>query len=247
MREKLCAALLPLLFISLGAHAAPPAGPSLPDEDPLASAFTEELAAAYAEAPAPAGLPAADTASGSQPAAVSPDSLLPSTLGPMEHVFWGRHGLMRGIGFPLDEDTREKELSLRRTMLTLHQIGGFLTLGIMTATVITGQQIVNNPNSTDAVYSRKRLLAKATIYSYFTTAGLALLTPPPMIRRKQFSSLTLHKAFGVVHFTGMVIAPILGTMLTSGEDYDSVLRYHQINGYVTLAALAGAMLVITFD
>lgn len=230
--------------------ALPATAPALPVATPGARlAIAPSAAALAATTAAMTPVPSETSASPAAAPSESVDSLLPSTLGPMEHVFWGRHGLMRGVGFPLTEDGRETELGLRRTMLTLHEIGGFLTLGLMTWTVITGQQIVNDPGAPESLYARKRLLADWTVASYFTTAGLSLLTPPPMIRRKQFSSLTLHKIFGVVHFTGMVIAPILGSMIqdASGADYDTILRYHQINGYVTLAAMTGAMLVITFN
>jgi hypothetical protein len=216
-------------------------------DDAFADAFAEELEdhyAAVAQAaadPASPSLSTSDTSAGAAAPATEP--LLPDQLGPIETVFWGHHGLMRGIGFPLTEESREKELSLRRGMLTLHQVGGFLTLAAMAATVYTGQMIVNGE---DGLYNRKKILAKTTIAAYFTTAGLALLSPPPMIKRKQFSSITVHKALGVVHFTGMVIMPILGQMLVDGKDYEATLRYHQTIGYITFAALAGAMIVVTF-
>src|SRR5687768_2185257 len=48
------------------------------------------------------------------------EELLPEVMSPMEKIFWGRQGWMRGLGYPLDRDSREKELALRRTMLTAH-------------------------------------------------------------------------------------------------------------------------------
>jgi hypothetical protein len=219
---------------------------ALAAEDELATAFSEEWAETYAAAPeaqpaaAAAEAPAAPAPRENAAPSVPADSLLPSSLGPMEHVFWGRRGLMRHIGFPLTEESRERELGLRRGMLTAHQVGGFLTLAAMTATAVTGQMILNGR---DDLGDRKRLLVTTTIAGYFATAALAMLTPPPMIRRKGISSITVHKGLALVHFTGMIITPILGSQIK--DDYDK--RYfHQISGYTTLGAFAGAMLVVTF-
>lgn len=179
----------------------------------------------------------ADTAAA---ATTSPDSLLPAIMGPMEHVFWGRSGLMRHLGMPLNEETREKEIFLRRNLLTAHQIGGFITLAAMTATAVTGQQMLNGR---DDLGDRKRLLVSTTIITYFTTAALSMITPPPMLRRPQWSSISWHKALATLHFTGMIVTPILGSQIK--DDYDR-RHLHQWAGYATLATFAGAMLVVTF-
>lgn len=179
-------------------------------------------------------LPAAPAASGAA------DSLLPSTLGPMERMLWSERGLVRRFAMPLTEENREKEVHLRRSLLTAHQAGGFLTLGLMTATAITGQQILNGR---DDLGGRKEVLVAGTILSYFTTALLAMAAPPPMIRRNQWNSISWHKALAVVHFTGMIATPILGESMEDDKDRQ---RLHQYAGYATLAAFTGAMVVVTF-
>lgn len=201
----------------------------------LWAADRSEAAAGPGDAPAEAASPAAET-----PVRSAADSLLPETMGPMERMFWGEQGLMRHLGMPLDEETREKEVFLRRGMLTAHQVGGFITLAAMTATAVTGQQIINGR---DDLGDRKELLVNATLYSYFLTAALALFTPPPMMRRPQWSSISWHKALAAVHFTGMIVTPILGYQLKDDQDKQ---RLHQVSGYLTLAAFTGAMLVVTF-
>jgi hypothetical protein len=169
------------------------------------------------------------------------DPLLPDVLGPGERMLWGPHGLMRSIGaYPLNEESREKELVLRRAMLNAHQVGGFLTLGSMVATAYCGQMIINGESGYGGA---KKILVTTTIAGYFTTALLSLLTPPPAIRRPGWNSVSTHKALAWVHFTGMIITPILGTML---EDDKDVQTLHQVSGYATTAAFAGAMFVITF-
>lgn len=206
-----------------------PAGPSAGEEQP----------AAAPAAAVPAGAPAEEAAS---PTPI--DSLLPSRLGPMERVFWGRKGLMRYLGLPLTEESRETEISIRRGMLTAHQVGGFLTLASMAATAVTGQMIINEDyDASNEMYDRKRLLVRTTIASYFVTAGLAMLTPPPAIRRDQWNTISWHKLLATVHFTGMIVTPLVGRQLRDDRDKEIL---HQTSGYVTLAALAGAMIVVTF-
>lgn len=219
--------------------------PSLPGSDvfrilkPALIAALALCSAAYPSTPDSAAH--TDTAATAEPAPRNAaDSLLPSIMGPMEHVFWGERGIMRRLGMPLTEETREKEVFLRRGMLTAHQVGGFLTLGAMTATAVTGQMMINGR---DDLGDRKRLLVNATIISYFATAALSVLTPPPMIRRPGWNSISWHKALATIHLTGMIVTPIIGKQIE--DDYDR-RNLHQVSGYVTLAALAGAMLVVTF-
>lgn len=222
----------------------------MPSLTPLASKMFRFLMPALLAAPAlcAAAIPPSadstavpDSSASAEPATrSSADSLLPRIMGPMEHVFWGEHGIMRHLGMPLTEETREKEVFIRRGMLTAHQVGGFLTLGAMTATAVTGQMIINGR---DDLGDRKRLLVGATVASYFATAALSVLTPPPMIRRPGWNSISWHKALATIHLTGMIVTPILGGQIE--DDYDR-RSLHQISGYVTLAALTGAMLVVTF-
>lgn len=183
--------------------------------------------------------PAAE-ATASAGAGAMKDPLLPDIMSPGEKLMWGEHGWMRAIaGLPLNEESREKEMGIRRTMLTLHQVGGYVTLASMIATAFCGQMIVNGHESYE---DAKGTLAWTTVGLYFTTAALSLLSPPPIIRRPGFSSLTVHKTLAWVHFSGMIITPILGTFI---EDERKVRIFHQTAGYVTTAAFAGAMLSIT--
>ncbi len=186
--------------------------------------------AASEEASAPAGDPAA-----------MQDPLLPDILSPGERLLWGEHGWMRSLaGLPLNEESREKEMGIRRTMLTLHQVGGYVTLASMLATAFCGQMIINGHGSYE---DYKAPLAWTTVGLYFTTAAFSLLSPPPVLRRPGFSSLTVHKTLAWVHFSGMLITPLLGTLI---EDEHKVRIFHQTAGYVTTAAFAGAMISITF-
>ena len=182
--------------------------------------------------------------------------LLPANISFMEKGLWGEDGILRttGIASPLTPRARMSELRLRRAMLTAHQIGGFLTLTSMIATVYYGQKSLNDPNSgqrNDPYRNKHQLFVTTTITLYSATGLLAVLSPPPLIRRDEFSTTTLHKTLAWVHFLGMVVTPILGgTILKRGPigryvDLNQA-RFHQITGYVTVSALAASMIVVTF-
>ncbi len=183
--------------------------------------------------------------------------LMPENISFVERGLWGEDGILRstGIAAPLTPQSRRSELKLRRTMLVMHQIGGFLTLGSMLAALYYGQKSLLDPNSgqrSDPYRSKHQFFVATTIALYSGTGALAVLSPPPLIRRdNETSTTTIHKALAWVHFTGMVITPILGgTVLKRGPigryvDLNQA-RFHQISGYVTAAALAAAMISVTF-
>ncbi len=168
--------------------------------------------------------------------------LLPSRLGPMESLLWSEHGTMRKwFNYPLTYEGREKEMHTRRTLLGLHQIGGFATLAAMAATVFVGQKVYDGDEDLSEIHAA---LAFTTVGAYFTTASLSIFTPPPMVRRNQWSSISTHKLLATIHFSGIMAMPILGTLVADGNT--SLRPYHLALGYATLAALTASMIVITF-
>ncbi|MGB2869234.1 MAG: hypothetical protein WBD36_12340 [Bacteroidota bacterium] len=172
--------------------------------------------------------------------------LLPENMSITEQALWGESGLMRTLSIvpPLNAEERRNELAMRRTMLTAHQIGGFVTLGLMATTAYYGQRVI------DGRYDLRRThfgFVDATIISYSATGLLALLSPPPMIRRDEISTTTIHKTLAWIHVAGMIATPIIGSMIRSRQGYDlQTERLHQISGYITTATFAASLLVITF-
>jgi len=159
----------------------------------------------------------------------------------METMLWSEHGFMRrAFDFPLTLDGREKELSLRRNMLTAHQIGGYLTFASMVTTCVLGQLIINGD---EGLEDAKGAAIASTLLLYFGTASLSIFTPPPLVRREGWSTTSTHKFLGVIHFTGMIVTPILGTMI---EDKHSFQTFHQVSGYLTTATFGAAMVVMMF-
>ena len=173
--------------------------------------------------------------------------LMPANISWMEKGLWGENGLIRkvGIASPLTPETRKSELALRRTMLTAHQIGGFITLGLMGFTVYYGQRTMNegDPRNLRNIHAN---FVTASIISYSATGLLAILSPPPLIRRDEVSTTTIHKMLAWIHFAGMVVTPIIGASLHRSMSYDRLVRFHQVSAYITTTALAASLIVVTF-
>jgi hypothetical protein len=179
-------------------------------------------------------------------AAVKP-KLLPDRISFMEKAMWGEDGFFRNIGIasPLTPEVRKHELDVRRTMLTAHQIGGFVTLASMVTTVYFGQKYLNNGDRNDL--DMHQTFIPITIVCYAATGLLSVLSPPPLIRRDETSTTTIHKTLAWVHFAGMILTPILGAAISKhGASYYDQARFHQIAAYITTAVFAASMIIITF-
>ncbi len=182
---------------------------------------------------------------------ISQRKLLPDNMSFMESALWGERGFMRTIGIasPLTPESRKSEIALRRTMLSMHQIGGYITLACMGAAVYYGQEILNGTSDIAKYRSLKNnheAFVTATMITYSATALLSILSPPPLIRRDESSTTTLHKTLAWIHVAGMVLTPILGSMLEHSSNYESAARFHQYSAYITTAVFATSMIVMTF-
>ena len=177
--------------------------------------------------------------------------LQPENLGFFERNLWSENGLFRSLGIasPLTPESRKSELKLRRTMLVAHETSGFVTLGLMLTTIVYGQKVINQINDKSPSLSLRRThigFADATIATYSLTALLSLLSPPPVIRRDEMSTLSYHRALAWIHVAGIIITPIIAALAKRrGASYESTLRIHQVSGYITTTAFAASMIVIT--
>jgi len=171
--------------------------------------------------------------------------LQPANMSFMERYLWDSDGVFREWGWagPLTPDERKSELELRRTMLTAHQIGGFVTEGLLIGAVYFGQRLIDGDRKANDWHQP---LVAATIASYSITGLLAILSPPPYIRRDNEASTTVtHKWLAWVHFSGMFITPFLAQFIHR-NDYNGIARFHQAAGYITLGALTASLIVVTF-
>lgn len=197
-----------------------------------------------------------DTTPGRATAPHTTPRLLPDNLSFMERGLWGENGFFRSIGIAgdLTPESRKSELSARRTMLTMHMVGGFVTLGLMGATLYYGQKTLNdsnNPSQDRTDQSKHNQFVTYTIISYGLTGLLAVISPPPLIRRNEMSTTTIHKTLAWIHFAGMVLTPIVGSMIKKRSGHFSYIdlptaHFHQVSAYVTTGVFAASLIVITF-
>jgi len=171
-------------------------------------------------------------------------ALLPKKFPITQRFLWGEKGLMRNFNkFELSPAERQNELKIRRTMLVAHQTLGFLTLGGMIAQGFVGAKLYNDIGN-KSLRNTHEALAAGVNFGYFTTASLALFSPPKMLdERKGYSSIKLHKALAIVHFTSMVATNILASQL---EGHPNLIPYHRAAAYTAFAAFAASMIVIKF-
>lgn len=173
--------------------------------------------------------------------------LLPDKMSFMEKFLWNDNGLMRKVGIagPLNADTRKDELQARRTMLSIHQITGLATLGLMITTDYFGQRVLDG--RLDLSGTHKTFVA-FTIGAYAVTGLLAVLSPPPLIRRENGGGTTgIHKTLAWVHLAGMILTPILGSLIVNHHMLDiNKGHFHQVSAYLTTAVFAASVIVLTF-
>lgn len=163
--------------------------------------------------------------------------LLPERMVFTQKLLWGEKGLLRTTGIaPLTMEQRQKELKLRRTMLTTHQVLGYATLAAMVAQGIIGGKLYNGDFE---LYQLHKDMATVVNIGYFTTAGLSLFTPPPLINKKVkgFSSIKAHKALATIHFSAMVATNIYK---------DKNTEVHKAAAYTAFGSYAMAVLVFKF-
>ena len=158
-----------------------------------------------------------------------------------------------------DEATRTRDvelmhqLSRRRTMLQLHQLGGYATMATLTAAVVLGQ--VNyldkyGGGGDTGRWMTPHAIAAFTAAGVFTATGLlAILAPSPLETPARVDTVTLHKIAMAVATAGMVAQVVLGPITGSKEGQLSQRDFalaHQIIGYTTLVATYTGFLVLTF-
>ncbi|MFN3307204.1 MAG: hypothetical protein ACK42Z_08485 [Candidatus Kapaibacteriota bacterium] len=171
-------------------------------------------------------------------------SLLPENISFFESFLWGQNGLLRKLGLTsdLNPEQRQKEILWRRNFLDIHQTLGLFTWGLMAGTIVTGQLWLDG--KLDSPIWHKRFLY-STIAGYCLTGIMAVVTPPPIIRRNEFSTVTFHKLAAWLHFVGMLATPIIGKqILSSGSDYYKLAKLHQKIGYITFSIYTLSMLTI---
>jgi len=104
---------------------------------------------------------------------------------------------------------QQKELNERHHKLKTHEILGLTTLGVMSATMLTGGSAVGS--------NVHMYLGMTSGLLYFTTAYFSFTAPKPagIVDR---GNIVWHKRLAWIHFPAMVLAPILGYIYKKNEE-----------------------------
>ena len=163
--------------------------------------------------------------------------LLPESMIFTQRLLWGEKGLMRKTDlFSLSIESREREMKIRRGMLTAHQLIGYATLLGMISQGITGVQLYNGNRRVKDLH---KSIGAFTTASYFTGAGLSLFAPPPLvsIKSKGLNSIKAHRWLATVHFSSMIATNLLS---------ESNKSYHRAASFTLFGSYALAILSFKF-
>ncbi len=171
-----------------------------------------------------------------------PVKLIPKRMIFTQRMLWGEKGLMRTLKVaPLTDHGRETELKIRRGMLVTHQVLGFATLAGMVAQGIVGAKLYSGDYKIKDLHEG---LGTAVNITYFTTAGLSLFTPPPLISRqvKGLNGIKMHKTLAVVHLSAMIATNLLADR--AGDI--KIKPLHRAAAFTAFGSFFGAMVVMKF-
>lgn len=171
-------------------------------------------------------------------------------------------------------DPAEDARALRRNrMLKWHQGLALSALGLLTAQNVVGQMLYSGNQLNDDFTARHpslnanlgtyqnvhRALGYSTFGLYTLAASMAIGAPQGREETAaDAGSVGVHKALAWVHGTGMMVMPWFGLATVKykqnkaadpgyADTLQTLRTAHLAAGYVTWAALGGAMLVIVID
>lgn len=172
------------------------------------------------------------------------ESLLPERMLFTQRAFWGENGLYRKVGIApkvITAETRARELKVRQNMFKIHQALGLLTAGGMIAQGIVGSKLYNGDFQIKKAHEN---LALGINIAYGTTALMAFTSPPPMINRRKFDNIKLHKYLSIIHLSGMVATNVLAHKV---DDNFNLKKYHRAAAFTTFGAYTLAIASIKFE
>lgn len=150
----------------------------------------------------------------------------------------------------------EHSVKIRRRVLLAHQVVGFATLALMTATVIVGQvnyvaRYGGLANGADYDrYQAAHLGLSISTSALFTSLGvLGLAAPNPYPKPIKFDTALVHKVAMALATAGMVTQLILGPITTAYEgriEQRNLALGHVIAGYATWGFMTAGVLAYVF-
>lgn len=176
--------------------------------------------------------------------------LLPERMLITQRMLWGQNGLYRKIGIApktLTVASRERELKARRNMFRVHQTLGLVTAAGMLAQGIVGSRLYKPGNYTDRLKNTHEGIATGINIGYFTTALMSFTAPPPMVNRKKFDNIKLHKMLSYVHLSGMIATNVLSKQIDGNANPANIKKWHRTAAFTTFGAYTAAIATIKFE
>lgn len=173
------------------------------------------------------------------------ESLLPDRMLITQRMLWGQNGLYRKVGIAprvLTNESRDKELKIRRTMFRIHQGIGLATAGAMIAQGYIGSRLYKEGGKIKELHGN---MATGINIGYLTTALMSFTAPPPFINRKKFDNIKLHKILSYVHLSGMITTNVLARRI--GNNYSVNKPLHRAVAFGTFGAYALAIASIKME
>jgi hypothetical protein len=151
-------------------------------------------------------------------------------------------------------DDVARRASRRRTLLTLHQTFGLVTLAGLAATVVVGQfnyqALYGGGTPTRRFDVPHNLLALGTTVAFLTTGLLALFAPEPYAKRGgRFDTVSTHKLSMLVATVLMAAEFAVGVLFGEGIghiDPQALAVTHMVLGYGALAAMTVGSVALLF-
>jgi hypothetical protein len=176
--------------------------------------------------------------------------LLPERMLITQRMLWGQNGLYRKVGIAprtLTAASRERELKARRNMFRVHQTLGLVTAAGMLAQGIVGSRLYKPGNYTDKLKNTHEGIATGINIGYFTTALMSFTAPPPMVNRKKFDNIKLHKILSYVHLSGMIATNVLSKQIDGNSNPANIKKWHRAAAFTTFGAYTAAIATIKFE
>lgn len=176
--------------------------------------------------------------------------LLPERMLITQRMLWGQNGLYRKIGIApktLTAASRERELKARRNMFRVHQTLGLVTAAGMLAQGIVGSRLYKPGNYTDKLKNTHEGIATGINIGYFTTALMSFTAPPPLVNRKKFDNIKLHKILSYVHLSGMIATNVLSQQIDGNANPANIKKWHRAAAFTTFGAYTAAIATIKFE
>tara|TARA_B100000614_G_C14544979_1_gene491719 strand:+ start:308 stop:919 length:612 start_codon:yes stop_codon:yes gene_type:complete len=147
---------------------------------------------------------------------------LPSNMPLIKSVFWSNEGLFRKLD--LAPKSRLKELELRRNMMQWHQKSALINLGLLSYQYYLGYEMDQDYETRSELH---RKLGYASFSLYMTSAGLSIFSPPALKYDEGISSMNIHRALSIIHFSGMIMQPFLGYQISNSNDQS--VNYYELH------------------